>query len=158
MTALKILEVKEFMKNLLLLDTFDEFWLSEMEILTASRFQLDGRRNQGWYDTREQETLKGQTYRSWGSLKPFAFQVIKGNKTPQFMRGVFLLAKDRETELFQENDIDGLFLNLKYERDELTLITGTSRKTFTMDKSLDQEWDQYICSFLKEKGIAYEKI
>ena len=57
---------------------------------------------------------------------------------------------------FQPQDVRGLYLNLKYDGQKLTCITGTSMNLFTMDKSLEQAWDKIVQKFFAQKEITYE--
>ena len=45
-------------------------------------------------------------------------------------------------------DIQGLYLNFHYDGTTLQCITGTSMHTFTMDKTLEREWDAYVGKML----------
>ena len=36
-------------------------------------------------------------------------------------------------------------------------VTGTSFKTFTLDKTLEHLWDEMITNFLHQKGIPFEQ-
>ena len=53
----------------------------------------------------------------------------------------------------------GVFLsgrmNIRYEDGELFCVTGTSVNFFTLDKSLETEWDEAVKGFLKEHQIPY---
>ena len=42
----------------------------------------------------------------------------------------------------------GLYLNFHYDGTMLQCITGTSMHTFTMDKTLEREWDAYVGKML----------
>jgi hypothetical protein len=46
---------------------------------------------------------------------------------------------------------------VRYEKGNLYLITGTSIKTFTLDKSLEQVWDADMKTFLKHYEISAEE-
>jgi hypothetical protein len=59
---------------------------------------------------------------------------------------------------FSFADISGLFLNIVFENNEIHCISGTALKLFTMDKSLDHEWDAMIKRFLKQIQVEYECI
>lgn len=59
---------------------------------------------------------------------------------------------------FSPDDIFGLFVNFQYDGKNLTCTTGTSLKTFTLDKSLDHIWDELIQKFFKQQQIPYESI
>ena len=45
------------------------------------------------------------------------------------------------------NQIVGLYLNIRYDNGEMYCITGTSLNFFTMDKTLDLEWDKAVKQF-----------
>ena len=49
-----------------------------------------------------------------------------------------------------------MFLNLKYQDQKLTCITGISYRVFSMDKSLEQEWDRLVTVFFRNNKIPFE--
>ena len=49
--------------------------------------------------------------------------------------------------------VQGLYLNIRYEEGMLRCVTGTALNFFTMDKSLETEWDGYVRRFFREHGI-----
>ena len=49
---------------------------------------------------------------------------------------------------FKPEDINALFLNVVYEGGKMRCITGSSLKTFSLDKSLDDAWDKQMMRFL----------
>jgi hypothetical protein len=88
--------------------------------------------------------------------------MIKGNKSPLSLKVVFQLPADRSVELIERlsgrlraEDVGGLYINVRYEKGELHIITGTAMKTFTLDKTLEQEWDAQVRDFLRQQGIAF---
>jgi hypothetical protein len=165
MISLSISGVKTFMSHLLIKDTFDSFLLSEADISTANTYSIQGSINRDFFSDEEWNELTNQEYSSWAQLKPFCFSLIKGSKVPSSMKLIFLLSSEQcqnllstiDTE-FTANDINGLFMNIRYQDGQLTLITGTSLRVFTLDKTLDKAFDQYVCRFLSESGIAYEEL
>lgn len=164
MISLKILDVKILMSSLLVQNVFDTFLLSELELTTYNQFKISGRLNRSWYSSEELEQLDERQYSKWSEIKPFAYQLIKGNKTPTAFKIVFLLPSEEVKELinnmgnsFSASDIDGLFMNLRYEKGVLHIITGTSMKTFTLDKSLEQEWDSKVKMFFRKHEITFEE-
>lgn len=54
------------------------------------------------------------------------------------------------------DDIQGLYLNLRYDSTGLQCITGTSFKSFSMDKSLEHAWDNMVQKFFQKKGLDFE--
>ncbi|MFA9464220.1 MAG: DUF5721 family protein [Velocimicrobium sp.] len=169
MVALNVVEVKQFMGHLLLREVFDNFLVSEIEVLTSNRFKINGRLNKAWFDETQNEELQDEKlqekeYLEWKDLKGIVYHIIKGNKTPHFMKIVFQLSKENQQKVlervgheFSMEDVDGLFLNIRYEKGELTLITGTSMQTFTLNKALEHEWDENIKKYLKHFEIAFEE-
>lgn len=167
MISLKIIDVKDFMSKLLISDTFNKFLLSEATITTGNTFIIDGHLNKDFYTTEELEenNLTDQTMSTWEALKPFCFELIKGKKTPLHFKIVFLLSSNNVIKLLEQssislspNDVNGLFLNIKYSNNTLQCITGTSLKLFTLDKSIENEWDSMIQKFFKSHEIPFETI
>ncbi len=164
MISLKVAEVKSFMAKLLTNNTFDKFLLREMELQTFTGFSITGQVNESFFSKDELEERGDVKYIYWAEIRQIAFSMIKGNKTPLSLKLVFQLAKEQCEELiqglgdkFKREDLGGLFLNVRFEKGELRLITGTAIKTFTLDKSLEHEWDQRVIAFLKGQGIVFEE-
>lgn len=163
MIAVQIQDIKDFMSKLLLGNAFDSFWLSEASITTSVSYTIDGFLHSEFYDTQEAELLQeeGRTYALWRDMKPFCFSVIKGKKTPLSFKIVFMLSKKNTQKLlassklsYQLEDIFGLFVNFQFDGQYLTCTTGTSLKTFSLDKSLDRVWDEMILKFFKQQQIS----
>ena len=162
MIALQIQDVKTMMSQLLVHSLFDEFLLNEMNIDTATSLRLDGKLNRAWYSTDEEEALAGRIYSKWSEIKPIAYQFVKGNRTPLAMMIVFQNNEVQTASLikngglpFAVDDINGLYMNLRYDSNGLTIITGTSLKLFSMDKSLEHYWDESVKQFLQKAKIAF---
>lgn len=165
MISLTIQDTKSFMSHLLIKDTFDNFCLSEAMLATANTYTIDGRVNPAFYTKEEFEMLADQKYSLWQTIKPFCYSLIKGSKVPSAMKFVFALSKEGTMRLltndalsFTPEDIDGLFVNLKYADAKVQLVTGTSLRLFTLDKTLEHAFDFYIKQFLDNAGIAYEQL
>lgn len=167
MIALKIIDVKDFMSKLLISDAFHSFMLSEATINTYNTFTIDGHINKEYYtnDELEENNLMEQSMSYWETIKPYCFGLIKGKKTPLGFKIIFLLSRSNIEKLLNQsniglavNDINGLFLNIKYSNNEVLCVTGTSLKLFTLDKSLENEWDLMVQKFFKSNEIAFEII
>ena len=163
MKAFEITEQKAFMSALLVQDVFDRFAVSEVNLLAACRFELDGRRNAAFYSEEEQQSLPEQEYMLWGEIKQYVFQIIKGNKTPSSFRIVFRLTAENTANVVasvgdgtKPEEVGGLFLNVQYEHEQLMVISGAAMKTFTLSKTVEQAWDGYAEKFLKKHALAYE--
>lgn len=159
MTALEILDTKDFMNKLLLTPTFDHFCLIEASIATFQTVEIDGRINRDYYSSEELEELPPYSY--WEKIRPFCLQLVKGKRTPLNFRITLSLSPNNIANVllssgleFSPEQVKGLLLNLKYDGKKVTCITGTSLNIFTMDKRLEQEWDSLAEKFLKKNQIA----
>lgn len=166
MIALQLLEVKDCMHKLLLSDTFDNFSFIDGSITTFVTFTFDGYLHKEYYNTDEQEELiLNKEFTTWGEMREHCFQIIKGKNTPLSFKFVLSLSRDNTQKLLSRDlptipldSIQGLYMNFQYEKGELECITGTSTKTFTMDKTLDHLWDDVAMKYLKQKEILFEKL
>lgn len=163
MLALQISNMKDFMSKLFLKDTFDSFYLVESTIITANTLSIDGRIKKEYFTSEENEERQHAKYSTWEVLRPFCFQFIKGKKTPLAIKLIFCLTPAQSDELlkesglpFQSEDIEGLFFNIRYENSNAIFTTGISMKTFSLDKSLEQFWDQSMIKFIKNAHIGIE--
>jgi hypothetical protein len=163
MIALKLNEVKQFMEKLLIQTVFDEFLLSDFTMNTFSRFQINGRLNHEYFSTSEVEEMGERTYAKWKEIKPFALSVVKGNKAPLSFHITLMLSKKQILQVLQTSgvtmnpeEISGLYFHIKYESTNLNIITGTGVKTFVLDKTLENAWDEQVKEFIKKHEIPYE--
>ncbi len=163
MILLKISGIKECMSKLLLSEAFDPFEFIEGEITSFATFRLDGYLKKDFFDSDELEMISNREHALWKDLREFCFSLIKGKKTPLGFKFVFGLSRPNIEKLlsqqelpFTSSDVDGLYMNLRYDRHHLQCVTGTSMRTFTLDKSLEQAWDTMVQKFFIQKGIAFE--
>lgn len=155
MIALKINSLKSFMENLLMGSKFDSFLVSEVSLTTYNTFTIDGHIQKAFYTTEEYEQLPQKEFSLWHTLKPLCYSLMKGTKLPNRFKIILLLSEnavksflDSRNLTFSPENVNGLFLNLKYEENSLTCTTGTSLNFFTLDKSLENAWDNFIKEFL----------
>lgn len=158
MIALRLTNIKDCMKHLLLSETFDNFSFIEGEIVTFNTFTIDGFIQKDFFQ--EEEQLP--EYSSWKHIREFCFSLIKGKKTPLSFKFIFSLSPKNIGRLIEQNGLDfqpeqvqGLYLNLRYEGGVLQCVAGTSLKSFSMDKSLEQAWDIMVQKFFTQKQIEY---
>lgn len=152
------LKTKNCMQHLLLKPTFDFFSLIEGEITTYNTFRIDGFIQKKFY-----EEPPAKAYSSWGDLRDFCFQLIRGKRTPLSFRFILSLPEERFADFLAGQglsvspaDIRGLYLNFKYDGTSLKCVTGTSLNIFTMDKSLENLWDDYAEKFFLQQEIDFE--
>ena len=160
MIALALTDVKECMGKLLLSETFDPFYFIEGEIVTFSTFTMDGYLKKDFFDG---ENAPEREYALWKDVREFCFSIIKGKRTPLGFKFVLGLSDSNIEKLllqqeldFKPQDVRGLYINLKFDGQNLQCITGTAMNLFTMDKSLEQAWDKMVQKFFTQKEIKYE--
>lgn len=164
MISLKIVEVKPFMAMLLANTLFDEFYLKELEIQTFTTFHVSGQLNEKFFSNEELEERDTRNAILWSEIRGIAFSMVKGNKSPISMKIVFQLSNNQSIQLIESlggtlriEDVGGLYINIRFENNELHIITGIAIKTFTLDKTLEQEWDVWFKRFLTNQGILYQE-
>ena len=151
MRSIIVEDVKNFMGKLLVGTEFDDYLVSEVSITTYNTFTINGRINKNFYSEEELEQISERENSYWKELKPICYDLIKGKKTPLKFKMVFSLTRQNiEKKLvesglnYSANDINGLFLNILYEKDVLVCTTGISMNLFTLDKSIEEYWDNDV--------------
>ena len=164
MVSLKISPVKGFMSSLLSKNVFDNFLFSEGEVVTFTKFSFSGYLSRDYYSADEWEMLEGRRYASWGQIRPYVYSVIRGNRTPVSFRLVMFLSDENAARVLKrsgaavtQEQLGGFFLNLRFEKNEVHLVTGLSMKVFTLDKTLEHAWDQDMKTFLRMHENAWEE-
>lgn len=161
MISLKILEMNRFMGKLLKGENFDGFLLKEGFLRTGMEYRFQGRVFPEYFDTEEQEKYK-EEYTYWGEVKPFVFELVKGKRTPLAFSFTLLLTKNDTTELLARRQVNvgedspSLFLQIRFEHGVGHIVTGTARNTFTLDKSLDEAWDEEVKQTMKSMEITVD--
>jgi hypothetical protein len=167
MIALHLTDLKSFMNELLKTDTFDHFLLQEAVITSAATYVIDGHINKDFYSESELEELglTGYPALPFSFLRQNCFDLIKGKKAPDSFRFVFELSPEnlsRTLESVQSSytaaDLSGVFINLRFQNQLLTLTTGISYRIFSVDKSLDSAWDALVKRFLSQHKISFEEL
>ena len=153
------LKTKNCMQHLLLKTTFDSFSLIEGEITTYNTFHIDGYLHKKFFEEAPQKE-----YSSWGDLREFCFQIIRGKRTPLNFRFILSLPREdfedflnqQEIFAFRSSDLQGLYLNFKYDGTSLKCVTGISLSLFTMDKTHEKVWDNYAKEFFLKQEIDFD--
>jgi len=160
MQLFEIENTGEFMNSLFVKEWLDAMEIVEGEIATFFHIKIDGRRLKGWYDSSEKETAPAGEFITWKEYKQQAFQMIRGKKAPSVFRLVFKMPSQGLVSLtaaaggeLAPEDVQGVYLNIKYEKKQLTLITGISLAKFSMDKSIEREWDDKVKGELVKRGF-----
>ena len=165
MIALKIPDHKDFTSKLFLQDTFDTFLVSNASFTTSISISLEGRLHKDYFTDAEWEEMEQHDLARWSLIKPLCFQIIKGSRLPEQFKLVFVLSDSNTKKLIEQSglslspdQIGGLYLNIRYEQETLTCITGVSFSSFILDKSLEHAWDDMIKRFLKTRKIIFEEL
>lgn len=143
MRAIQLTNVKQFMADILVKEVFDSFYVSEAVVRMACTYKIDGRINGSFFTDEEREEIGDREYLFWKDVKPFVFSIIKGSKTPDSMK-IVLNLPEKEIETFGFNDVIGMCINFRFETGSLTAVTGIVKNTFTIDKTADNIWDDYV--------------
>lgn len=157
MVLIEIEQVKKFMAGFLGGNLFDDFLMNEGKLSMDIAYEFSGRILKEFFDTDEWEQYGTYPYVPWERQKAKIFSLVKGKKTPLHFQFVMMLKPEQVEEFLikyhlpmRTDEIAGLFLNVLYDRQSLKCTTGVSRKTFVMDKTLEEAWDIEIKERLKE--------
>ena len=148
-----LLSAKDTMNHLLLKETFDQFSFIEGEITTFNRFTIDGFLQKEFFDQPPEHQ-----YSLWRDVRGYCLELIRGKRTPLEFKIVLSLAPDQfsaflndhQLNSFRPEEIQGLYLNFQYDGTSLQCVTGISLHSFSLDKSLERQWDEYAEELLKE--------
>lgn len=167
MIALELTDIKDFMNKLLRSEVFDHFLLQEAMITSSATYTINGQITKGFYSDEEiaELHLEGCRFLPFSMLKGNCFDLIKGKKTPSAFRFVFLLSPTNMEKTiaavgssYKPSDVTGMYINLKYQNQLLSLTTGIAYNVFSTDKTLESEWDKMVIKFLKQNEISFEEI
>ncbi len=166
MKAFEIVSSKDLMGKLLLKQDFDGFLLEELELVMSRTYRIDGRIRKDFYGNPEEggAELPAYEFCSWEEEKPFVTSLIRGKRAP-LKFSIVLRKKPEETAAFLkeqgllgepgESPVDAFVCTIRFEKGVTTIVSGTSYRTFTMDKEAERAWDQELERFLSRAGIEY---
>lgn len=146
----EIEDIKTFMNELLVNEKYDSFYLYEIRLKTSLDYFISGKINRDFFDNAEElEDL--HEYIKWGDVKPTIFELIKGKRLPISFKIILMFNRENIERLIEMNnlpirpdDVSNLSMNIYYENGKLLVITGSSLKIFTLDKSLENIWDDTV--------------
>lgn len=158
MLAVQIKDIKNFMKLLLISDTFDGFEMIRAVISAANTFDIDGHVDSSFFgEDYESSEYFGHEYTPWKLIKNLCFEMIKGKHTPLSFK--FILRADPETasSILAESSsgqpdpaATSLILTVRYDEHGLMLTSATSSYSFTTDKTADGLWDKWVSVFTQD--------
>ena len=165
MRAFRITETGNFMTKLLSGRSFDSFLLEEASLSMQVTWHLDGRINRNFYSSEEWEDETTHPYPliAWEAVRGHLRELIRGKKAPASMSIVLQLPPDRMKKILQDEgypqlieSVGAMALNIRYDGSEVTLVTGISLKSFSLDKNADRIWDLMMERFLASREIGFE--
>lgn len=162
MIALKIEDIKEFTSKLFMKEDFDAFLVKEVRIVTFASFSIDGRLRKEYFSAGEQEELGTEPLVPWRLLRPGCFHLIRGKRLPGSFQIVFQLPRSQILRFAALQKVDpqavqAMYLNIRYEEGALYCITGMSLSFFTLEKTLENAWDDSAQEYLKKMGIPFTR-
>lgn len=163
MQAVEILDIKNFMQLLFQTDKLDSYEFVSAELNSDISYSLNGLIHKEFFNEEETDfmELADYDYLPWHLAKEKLFTLIKGKKTPLQLKIVLKACKNQTQFILSHtnsslnpNDIDGIFLNIIFQKNKLNVICGISYKIFTMDKQLESELFNNIITLLKSNNIT----
>ena len=167
MIALKITGLGSFMSRLFSGNTFDSFLLTEGTLQMGVTWQVEGKLNRGFFEKSAWEDPEQRPYEyiTWSEVRPSLRELIRGKKAPVSFRFVLhlkpelmekMLQKEGDSELL--SCVSAFVLTIRYKEGQVSLLSGISMKSFTLNKNADILWDKAIRRFLQAKEIAFEPL
>lgn len=168
MKAFLVSDVRPFMRALLSDPLFHGWQFRSAELDVISSVSISGQVN-GEYLTPEERSQRTAPYLLWEEIQPRVYALIQGSHTPTHMDIVLAMDPSRFKGMPTEN-VESLVLNIRYETvreseqpdsqpvKRLTLVTGVSFKTFSLDKTPERLWDDSMIPFFRAHGIAISEM
>ncbi len=172
MRSFQIQDQNPFMSKMLLGESFDAFQLSEASITTYAAFQIDGSYHPEYFSAAEEETSspadkipteeEKSGYISWHRVRPFFYDLVKGKYTPLRFRIILRVSPQNVENLLKDeapgvspDQVSGLFLNIQFDGKILQCTSGVSMRSFSLDRTVENLWDEKAEEFLKKIGISF---
>ncbi len=148
-----ILSAKNCMSRLLQQETFDRYLFIEGEITTSVTTHVDGYLHKEYFDEAPDDR-----YARWQDVRGYFLELVRGRKTPLDLKIILSLPpsaiagflKKKGIGGYQPEEISGMYLNFHFDGEALTCTTGISTTAFSLDKTLEREWDDYAKGLLKD--------
>lgn len=161
MISIQITNQKDFTTKLFANDCFDSLLFDNAQFKVFTDFVINGRTNPEYFDNDDDTRLL--TNLPWSKFRHICFNIIKGNRKPVGFKIVLKLDpktvcnfESAEQIKTEDYNVNGLYLNIRYDSGNITCITGVSTTAFTIDKTVDRAFDHYIQKYLIQKNIEYD--
>lgn len=163
MIVLQITHTKNFMNTLLKGSDFDEFLLEEAVIKAGNSYTIDGHVNKEFYGDLISEEAPYELSR-WSDIKNVCFELIKGRHTPLGFKFIMQVKPEHTDALLEKKGSSltskdvAFVINIKFAEGITTITSASAIRTFSLDKSYEQIWDESIKRFLASHNIEFEEI
>ena len=98
-------------------------------------------------------------------MKPFCYSLVKGSRVPASMKIIFKASLQITEDVINSSDtsltaddVEGLYINIRYRDSRLNLVTGISLNSFSLDKGVEHSFDRYVKTILDHLNISYEEM
>ena len=159
MLALKVNDLKSFTNEMFIGELFDNFLMVKANVSHDINYTIDGHLNSEFKDE-----ASADDYISYKKVKPLIVSMIKGNRLPIGFNIVLAVTKESLDILYHSSthdytidQVDGLFVNVIFKNGEIIVTTGTSYSIFSMDKGLDNSFENAVRKLLISKNIDFEE-
>lgn len=149
MKNFEIEDAKEFIESLKSNEKYDSFYLYEARIKGRLDYYISGKQNPDYFDSDDKSSI--DEYISWGDVKNSIFGLFDEEKLPNSFKIILMFNRDNIERLISMNklsinlsDVSALMYNIYLEDGKLYITTGTSLKIFTLDKTLEQLWEDTV--------------
>ncbi len=167
MIGLQIKNIKDFMNHLFIKSSFDWLDLVEAVIVKEYTLTIEGKRNDPKERNLEAEPQErdgaATEYLSYQEMRPLLLTHIRGKETPQMIRMTLSLPSEKLAERIEDDpaadasQIERFLVNIRFGSQGLSLVTGVSYRSFSMEKERERLWDRYLKDFLLKEEIAFEE-
>lgn len=157
MISIKITDIPKFMSLLFSTEGFDGFYVPEASVKTFATFSIDGSTNKAFFEEDDDVC----EYARWTTLRPIVREIIKGKKTPVSMHFLFMLPKDKSSDILSNGgymlneECIKLLFNIRYGSGEVHVISATNVTTFLPDRSYEEIWDKAFIRFFESTGVGF---
>ncbi|MFV0519590.1 MAG: DUF5721 family protein [Lachnospirales bacterium] len=141
-------DVKIFMSELYKGNAFNDFPVRFFEVTTFIKYKIDGYLDKNYFESKSD-------FITWGEILPFALSALKvKNLKPKSVEIEFAL----DNSIVNINDKVKLFLlHMHYSNDEIILTANTVDKEFTLSKSSQEQWHEFLLNFFIDKKLPVFK-
>lgn len=149
------------MKRLLSEDVFDAFLLAEASVKGKVELSLNGRLDDSFFpEEKLKELLEKGQFIPYGMVRKILFDSMMGEYLPSSFSIILCCPSDLMRKVAGDNPepVTGMYLNFRYRAERLTLTTGVSMNTFSIDKSAETLFDNFVPKLMESVKIGIEEV